>query len=384
MKKSSRNSEKSSETDNILCRAEELREKSRYRQSMTLFKKGLAGYAKIHDDEGTYRCLLALGGLYRMVGDFDLASKNYEEAIDLARAAMSPVEVADAEVGLGLSLRAQGKWREAIRLIGKSGKIYEKQNDCHGIAFTLWAKAGALRIKGDIIEAIKTFKESYEAYRSMKDSQGTGYCLCGIGGASRIAGRFRDSLKFYVAANGIFSSSRDTFGRAYSYCGIGNAYRMLGDYKNAFTYFSKATRLYKKIGDKVSYAYTLWGLGTAYKMTGDYKKARSSFTKAKQFFKKTKDPRGLIYCELGSGEIALIEGKNSLAGKYLLSAMEGSTDYGFAVEKCYAETAISFMDSLSRRPGKVEKVSFQGKTAETCYNRLGLRLRFQALPLNIP
>lgn len=381
---SSKNSEKSSEVDNILFRAEELREKSRYRQSINLFKRGLAGYAKIHDPEGTYHCLLSLGGLYRMVGDFDLASKNYTDAIDLARRIKSPVEVADAKVGLGLSLRARGKWKEAIRLIGGSKKIYEKKNDSHGIAFTLWAKAGALRIKGDIIEAIKTFKDSYEVFKSTKDSQGIGYCLCGIGGASRIAGRFRDSLKFYFAANRLFSSIKDAFGGAYSYCGIGNAYRMLGDYKNAFTYFSKAAGLYKKMGDKVSYAYTLWGLGTAYKMTGDYKKARSSFTKAKQFFKKTKDPRGLIYCDLGFGEVSLLEGKNSAARKYLLTALDGSTDYNFALEKCYAETVISFMNAGGPYQRKGRKVSFSGKTDNTCYNRLGLRLRFQALPLNIP
>jgi tetratricopeptide (TPR) repeat protein len=384
MEKSSRNSERSSEADNILCLAEELREKSQYRQSLNLFKKGLAEYAKTHDREGTYQCLLALGGLYRMVGNFDLASENYTEAIDLARKAKSRIEVADAKTGLGLSLRAQGKWKKAIKLIGESQKIYEREYDSHGIAFTLWAKAGALRIKGDIIEAIKTFKESYEVFKSMKDSPGTGYCLCGIGGASRIAGRFSDSLKFYTAANRLFSSIKDTFGRAYSYCGIGNAYRMLGDYGNAFAYFSRAARLYKKMGDKVSYAYTLWGLGTAYKMTGDYKKARNSFTNAKHFFKRTKDPRGLIYCDLGFGEVALIEGKNSIAKKYLLKALEGSKDYGFAVEECYARTAYSFTNSTRHHRSKEEKGGSPGKHDNTCYERLGLRLGFQALPLNIP
>jgi tetratricopeptide (TPR) repeat protein len=384
MGKSSENSERSPETDNILCRAEELREKSRYRQSLNLFKKGLAGYAKTHDHDGTYQCLLALGGLYRMVGNFDLASKNYAEAIDLARAVKSPIQVADAKTGLGLSLRAQGKWKEAIKLIDESKRTYSSRHDTHGMAFTLWAKAGALRIKGDIIEAIKTYKESYQVFKSMEDSQGTGYCLCGIGGASRVAGRFTDSLKFYTAANRLLSSIKDTFGRAYSYCGIGNAYRMIGDYRNAFTYFSRAARLYKKMGDKVSYAYTLWGIGTAYKMTCNYKKARSYFTEAKQFFRKTKDPRGLVYCELGFGEIALMEGRISVAGKYFSKAMEGTKIYGFAVEECYARTAISFMNSMIRPRGKLYKAGLVGKTDGSCYNRLGLKLSFKALPLNIP
>ena len=374
MKNSLSNSEKSQETNNIISRAEELRDKAFYPQSLRLFNQALKSLTKTRDFEGIYHCLLASGDLYRMIGNFDLAAENYTDAIEVALSLKSSVKVADAKVGLGLSFRAQGKWREAIKLIGESKRIYKNKNDIHGIAFTLWAEAGALRIKGDIMGALKAFRESHKVFKSMKDLQGIGYCLCGIGGASRMAGRFRDSLKYYNAANKLFSSAEDRFGKAYSYCGIGNAYRMLGDYKNAFTYFAKATALYKKIGDKVSYAYTLWGLGTAYKMTGVHKKARDYFKEAMRFFRKTKDPRGIIYCELGFSEISLLEGKKAAAKKYSSAALLGSKKNGFALEECHTETLISFLNEPSS----------SGNKKSTCYDRLGLKLGFQTLPLNIP
>ncbi len=84
---------------------------------------------------------------------------------------------------------------------------------------------------------------------------------------------------------------------------------MLGDYKKALSYFKKASSLYNKIGDRVSYAYTLWSMGTTYKMLGDYSSASDYFKVSQDLFKKTKDPRGLIYCKLGLGEIALLEGR---------------------------------------------------------------------------
>jgi tetratricopeptide (TPR) repeat protein len=383
MGKSLNSLEKSQETDNILSRAEKLREKSLYRQSLTLFRQVLKKLSKMKDPEGMYHCVLASGDLHRMMGDFDLAATSYLSAIAIARESKSLIKVADAKVGLGLSLRAQGKWKEAIKLIGESKRIYKKQNDTHGIAFTSWAEAGALRIKGDITGALKGFGESRKIFKSMKDSQGIGYCLCGIGGASRMAGRFRDSLKYYTAANGLFIAEGDRFGKAYSYCGIGNAYRMLGDYKNAFVYFAKATGLYKKMGDKVSYAYTLWGLGTAYKMTCFHKKARDYFTKAMSLFKETKDPRGIIYCKLGFGEISLLEGKGATAKKYFSEALKGSAENSFALERCHAETLISFLGSTSCGYNAGRNKS-SGKMKGTCYDRLGLKIAFQKLPLNIP
>jgi len=358
-----------SETDRILCRAEELRDKSAYRQSLNLFKEALRKYTRLHDKDGMIHCMLSLGDTYRMTGDFDLAVTKYKEATEVARQIKSPVKLADAKIGLGLALRAQGRWREALKLIREAKGSYLKRGDKEGIAFSLWAEAGAFRIKGDIREAIKTYKKSHRFFRAMKDENGTGYCLCGLGGASRVSGLFRNSLNYYEEANKIFSLKGDMFGKAYSYCGIGNAYRMIEDYENAFTHFAKAVRLYRTMGDRVSYAYTLWGLGTAYKMTRNLNKAHGYLTDSMGLFTKTKDPRGICYCLLGLGEIALLRGKKALARRQILAAGGKAMKNNFSIEKCYVDTMLSLLD---------------GKIDNTCYNELGMKIRFRGLPLNIP
>ena len=396
MEQPSNNLEKSLEIDKILHHAEKLKEKSSFPQALRLFKTALRGYTKICDHNGIIQCMLSLGDTYRMVGNFDLAAKSYMDTIEYAKNIEASIQAADAKVGLGLSLRAQGKWKDAIKLIHESKRTYQKKRDSQGIAFTLWAEAGALRVKGDITGAIKIFKESYKVFKSLEDSQGVGYCLCGLGGTSRVAGRLKDSLNYYTSANKLFSSLRDTFGTAYSYCGIGNAYRMLEDYKSAFTHFAKAIRLYKRIGDKVSYSYTLWSLGSTYKMTGDFNNAEENFVKAMLLFKKTKDPRGIIYCRLGLGEIALLKAKKVIAKRHLLASLDASVKNSFAVEKCHATTLISSMNENNppqptftkgglrgiMRKARLER--FSGKIDNRCYNRLGLKLGFQNLPLNIP
>jgi len=358
-----------SETDKVLCRAEKLRDRSAYIESLNLFKEALRGYTRVHDEGSMIHCMLSLGDTYRMTGDFDLAVARYRDAIEVACEIKSPVKVADARIGLGLALRAQGRWREALKLIRESKGTYLKKRDREGVAFSLWAEAGAFRIKGDIRGAIKTYKESYKFFRSMKDDNGIGYCLCGLGGASRVAGFFENSLNYYKEANKLFSSTGDTFGKAYSHCGIGNAYRMLEDYKNAFTHFAKAVRLYRKMGDRVSYAYTLWGLSTAHKMTGDLRKAHDYLADSMQLFRRTKDPRGVCYCLLGLGEIALLGGKKAVARRHISAAGEKATKNNFSIEKCYVNTMLALLD---------------GKIDNTCYNELGMKIQFRGLPLNIP
>jgi tetratricopeptide (TPR) repeat protein len=391
---SSDNSKKSSEIDSIFQRAEKLREQSLYPQSLTLFKKALHKYKSRRDTLGAIHCALSIGDTYRMIGNFDRAARHYMYSIEQAKIIHVPLAVLDAKVGLALSLRAQGKWKDALKFIRESKNAYKKLDDNEGIAFTLWAEAGSLRIKGDIIRAIKVYKESYAMFKSLKDQHGAGYALCGLGGTSRIAGSFRDSKKYYETANKLFTKLKDTFGKAYSFCGIANAYRMLDDYERALKNFNKATTLYKNIGDEVSYSYTLWGLGMTHLLMGNDRKARDCFIRSKKLFQKTKDPRGIIYCRLGLGQLSLIAGRNAFAKNSIEASLTESMDHGFSVEACHAEALLSYIDfhnppspPLSKggpKGGNGQKRGLSGERGVRCYNRLGLKLRFQGLPLNIP
>jgi len=281
---------------------------------------------------------------------------------------------ADCMVGMGLSFRAMGMWKDAIKFISTARKIYEKERDRRGGAFSLWAEAGALRVAGDIARAIKKFNESKSIFSSAKDTSGVAYSLCGLGGTHRIAGKFKESLNYYKQANETFRNLKDKFGIAYSHCGIGNAYRMLCNYKDALRHFEKATALYEEIGDVVSYSYTLWSLANVYKMKRDSVNARLYVKGALKNFKKTKDPRGIIYCDLTLGEIEFMEGRNSLAEKRLSSAMHNAERHNFKLERCHSQMLLNHMQGQGS--GDNGRVS--------CYKRLGINLDFTGIPFNMP
>jgi tetratricopeptide (TPR) repeat protein len=161
---------------------------------------------------------------------------------------------------------------------------------------------------------------------------------------------------------------------------------MMKDYKRSLVNFSKAVDLYQKIGDRVSYAYTLWGLGTTYKITGNFQKARANFIEAMLLFKRTKDARGIVYCNLGLGEIDFLSERKAIAIKRLQMAFHDAVSNSFAIEKCYATTFLSFINKNNPPSPPFSKGGQEGfsEKTNTCYNRLGLKLKFQGLPFNIP
>ncbi len=355
--------------DKILQSAEYLRERSQYRKSLALFKKAMRGFSVLSDQDGLLECQLSIGDLNRMIGDFEAAAVSYAAAINTGRKIRNPHAVSDAKTGMGLSLRGTGDWKHALKYLSESHRFYQNKKDVQGTAFSLWAIAGTLRIKGDIPAAIRTYRKALLLFKRLKDIPATAYCYCGLGGASRVAGRNSTSLEYYLIANRLFSELKDRFGTAYSYCGIGNAFRMSGQYDRALSNFRQASAIYTKIGDRVSYSYTLWSIGTTYKMLAKHEKARHYFMTAWAHFRKTKDPRGIIYCRLGLGELAFLEGKKRSAGSHTAASLKLAKQYGLRVETCHAEMLTAYI---------------LGELRTTCYNTLGLKLQLKKAPFNIP
>ncbi len=160
---------------------------------------------------------------------------------------------------------------------------------------------------------------------------------------------------------------------------------MFNNYKKALFYFSKATRLYQRIGDIVSYSYTLWGIGSTYKMMGDYKKAQDNFRKAMLLFKKTNDSRGVIYCKLSIGEIGFLQDKKRKAISLLKEAFDESVRHGYLIEKCHAGIILSnIIKNISPKGEKKEDIKGFSGEIYRCHDKLGLRIRFEGLPFNIP
>jgi len=357
----------------LIKKAEVLRDGAQYREALKVFKGALSISKKGGHVGGILDATLAIADISRMTGDFDRAINNYEEALEACEALDRTLTAADCMVGMGLSLRAIGMWKEALHFVSAARKTYRREKDKRGAAFSLWAEAGVHRVAGNIGKALILFSEAKGLFASLGFDSGLAYALCGLGGTHRIAGKYGESLQYYQQANEMFGSLKDKFGTAYSHCGIGNAYRMQKRYGDAMRHFRKAEHLYEEIGDIVSYSYTLWSIATAYKMKRDFPQAKTFISAALRNFKRTRDPRGVIYCDMLLGEMDFMKGRNAAAGTRLRRALQSSVKYGFRLEQCHAKTLLALLPGAS---GKAVPLS--------CYQKIGVTMHTPSIPFNMP
>lgn len=366
----------------LMSEAEVLRGETRYNESLKLFKKAFSLSKKLSYMDGLIDSNLAIADIHRIKGDFDKALAEYSEVIEICDAIGFERTMADAMVGISLSMKAQGLWKEALKNIKKANLFYKKEKDKKGIAFSLWAEGCVLRVKGDIAGSITKFNEAREIFSAIRFKSGFGYALCGLGGAHRMAGRNDKSMDYYKQANKIFTVLNDKFGIAYSFCGIGNAYRMINDYETAMEFFVNATELYEEFGDIVSHSYTLWSMANVSKMKMDFVSANNYLNRALKNFKKTKDSRGIAYCSLTNGEIEFMKGNYGQAEKLFKYAIEITESFDFALERCHANSFLNI--TLAMKEPKNEGKSKAIKPNIKCYKKIGVEIYPEDMPYNMP
>ena len=113
--------------DRFFHKASELKNRARYKDALLLFKRAKRAYEKDNITEGRLRCFMSIGDVYRMTGKFELAGKNYSEAIKISGKLKDTTTAADAAVGLGLSVRGLGRWKEALEMFSGAEKVYREK-----------------------------------------------------------------------------------------------------------------------------------------------------------------------------------------------------------------------------------------------------------------
>ena len=119
--------------------------------------RALAAHRSMNDSSGTARILINLGVEAYFDGDWDLASRYYLEALEVAQAAGSVVLAANAAINSAEVLADQGDWQRAIGLIDDAIRNYEAVGYAPGIAAAnLFAGVAAMR-DGQIDDADDRF-----------------------------------------------------------------------------------------------------------------------------------------------------------------------------------------------------------------------------------
>ncbi|HZX60806.1 MAG TPA: tetratricopeptide repeat protein, partial [Candidatus Methylomirabilis sp.] len=106
------------------ARGEEQRASGRFTEALHSYREAAERLRRRGDEPGLLACRLAQGHCLRLLGRFAQARARYQDALALAIRLHTPTDRADADVGLGMSLRALGDTTGALRFFARAGRTY--------------------------------------------------------------------------------------------------------------------------------------------------------------------------------------------------------------------------------------------------------------------
>lgn len=281
--------------------------------------------------------LLALAKCERTLGRACDAYKNASLAEKLAQKAELEDFAVLALQERALALRAQGKLQDSKVLLNTTLNYYQEQGEVAGQSFIYWALGGISRLEGNFEQGILEFKKAVTLAKKAKDNIATAYAVCGLAGISRIAGNIKDCVKNYQLAAKLFKNTDDVFGKAYTNCGLANGLRQLGDYKKAMKHYIVADKLYSFINDTVDLGFVKWGKADILKHQGNLKGALKTLLEAKKLFGASDEIRGQLLTEISLAQIYYLQGQKKLA----------DTIYDKAVSRARKEGLHTYLESLT-------------------------------------
>jgi tetratricopeptide (TPR) repeat protein len=227
-----------------------LREQRRIRDAIALLRQAQTMADGAKEAEGLrWRILIELGEAYRDTGDVEDAEATLVRAIDAARVANEPADLAGLFNGLGTvylkrreAARAIEAFTSSLRELERSGDVFRPGQVQNNLAL-------AHSEQRDWAAAEAAFAASLELKRSAGDVLGQGLALQNLSRVQAAQERLADAVQSAEGAMRIFVAQSDDRRAGVAKHTLGKFARRLGDRERARVLLEEAVALLQKAGD---------------------------------------------------------------------------------------------------------------------------------------
>lgn len=305
----------------------------------------------------TYR---ARGQAYEMLGDFERARSDFEQALDAARTAQDAVAEWQSLIDLGAlwaerdythtsaffqrayeharamgqppmlarSLNRIGNWHlnveeplEALRCHQEALTIFRQLNDAHGIAETLDLLGMASYLGGDLVQGTKYYEQAVTLFRQLDDRLGLTSSLASL------------TLRGAVSISNTMVSDATTLAE------------LLPDVEMAL-------KIAREIGQRPGEAYALYQLGLYLSAQGEYRRALETLQQSLMIAEELEHHQWMITAHWATGELYLDLLSPSIAQHHLKQALRLSHEIS---SKHWINTSTGSLASAWILQGEIEQ-----------------------------
>ncbi|MFW5748120.1 MAG: serine/threonine-protein kinase PknK [Chloroflexota bacterium] len=243
---------------------------SGWREALRIARRA---YDALIDDESTAAriALLHIMGVdYIGFGDWEQATKAYEESLELARASKDRKGEAGALLGLGRVNGYQGQFDPAREYFQQALALFREVNDGRGISHCLTNLGVVALLTGQTDTAAQYLDENLAMQRTLEDRAGLALGLHNRGLLATSQGDYEKARQSYEEGLAIRREIGDRQSIASTLNNLGWLADLRGDHSTARDYYAESVAIFKQIGDRSSTANSLVNLAFSELETGSF------------------------------------------------------------------------------------------------------------------
>jgi tetratricopeptide (TPR) repeat protein/CHAT domain-containing protein len=262
-------------------------------RAAAFFRRSRRAYRALADSGGVADVTDDLGIALRNQGRYEDALARYNEALSIKRAIGDRRGVASTLTRVGVVRKNQGRYDRALARYREALSIARTVGYRAGVAWALNDIGTIRRNQGRLDAARSRYSEALEIFRALDSRRGTGHALSNLGIVHKTRGQYDRALKHYRQALDARRGTGDRRSVARTLNNMGNVYRNQGRYDRALARLNEALEIKRAIGNDGSVARTLVNIGNIHAVQGQYSQALARYRKALPVYREVGDRGGL-------------------------------------------------------------------------------------------
>ena len=261
--------------------------------------------------------LLAIADIDEALGELNRSVALSQEVLETAHPEKDRESVGWALLQVGWVHHRKGEWESATKHYNQALDIFADLDDARQRA-TVYVRLGNIAFeRSRLDEAAAFFDEARDTARQTEDYALLGGICGNLGVIASVRGRFDEAATNYTEALQTYQKARHRFGICQTYHNLGMTYAAQQEWEEALTCYTEGEKLARDMGTVDVVANILVGRASVQLNLGDPEEAETACQGAHIYYEQMQDRLGLAECEKVEGMICRERGQYAEAANLL-------------------------------------------------------------------
>jgi len=321
--------------------------------------------------------LVFRGRIHLERAEYPAALALFDQALQRFSMLNNKVRTAEVLMRIGVVLRLQGRYREAIEYCERSLALLSNEDEAKTIAAEAHKNIGlGLFRLGELSPGMEELQKALELYKRAGDSFNIANTHHDLGMLYRAAGQLDQVLEHYQLALGYWQQVNNLGAWANTLNSLGVLYHLRGEYERAEETLEEALLKARQAGNLRIEAWGLASIGDFYRDLGRYDEAQRAYQRGVQIGEQINDSFIVTYALDALANLHRLMGDleraRNLAEQALQRARHSGSRYQVAVcqtslgaLKCWERDFPRALEYLTQSRQTLEKLGFRWELAKT-------------------